>query len=285
MPKVVNNEEVRKSTPLVLTVTIQNSRDRKEYELKYTADELERCAGVDNIYTASARQICLFAVGKKRDFFTFNSKRYNIIKTKIQYKRLWVEYLKSSGQYMPKTHMYNIPQYPIRVYSRLQTRHMNHNVETITLVTEDSLTFREVEVNLFHCKDCDSYFINKEALDLHNKKHIYPVFLYRPCSEFDKRDFSPLFLYGYSVKQGLLREGQRHSLLKNIVENGLMSKMQIINFLQYLVNYNGLSEKNSQAAEKWDGDIRFVSTYTKDNRKMLNLREIPYSLCGLDMCR
>ena len=290
MQERVSTERSEGRRPLVLSVRLQNSRSRKEFEVKITADKLEQAAAVEDISKANAYERCIFAIARNRNFFTADATRYNIIKTNVRFKKLWEEYLRGSGQYIPKLHEYDMPEYPIHVYSRLQTKHMHHHVETVTLITEDSITFQKVSVNLFHCLDCDCYFINKEALDLHNKNRIYPVFRYRSYGryddDFEKRDFSPLFLYGYNVKQGALRESQRQALLKNIIENGLMSKMEIISFLQYLINYNGLSERNMIAAGKWHDDIRFVSEYTRDNVKMLNARDIPHVYYSFfDLCK
>ena len=146
-----------------------------------------------------------------------------------------------------------------------------HNVETVTAETVNVKTGSSVEINVFHCLQCNKFFVNYEALQEYIKRGIYPSFHYSLVyiDEHHLRDVSELMMYGYNVKEGVLSRGERQRILSWIIDSGLMSKGEIIRNLQFKVNYNGRKASNANAKRKWKEDIQYVSRYVKDNRRKI----------------
>lgn len=161
----------------------------------------------------------------------------------------------------------------VYVYFKLNNKCVtnNHQIETVTAITTNMKTGFTTEINVFHCIECDRYFINYEALQKYIAKGIYPALDFSlEIDEGKLREVSELMLYGYNVKEGVLNEGERHRILSWIIDAGLLSKAEIIKDLQFKVNYNGKKAGNENAKKKWETDILFVSQYVKGNSKRID---------------
>lgn len=160
------------------------------------------------------------------------------------------------------------------VYFRLTNSCMrnNHQIESVTAKTNNAKNGTPISVNVFHCKNCDKYFINYEALQKYISKGIYPALKYSLVNDISGslNDASELMLYGYNVREGCLSQLERRRILEWIIDAGLLSKADIIRDLQFKVRYNGSKLGNERARQKWLDDIQFVSQYTRDNRKVIN---------------
>ena len=176
----------------------------------------------------------------------------------------------------------NIPDHtsaPIKsttvyVYFRLTNSCMrdNHQIETVTAKTNNAKNGTPISVNVFHCKSCDKYFINYEALQKYIDKGIYPALKYSLVNDISGslNDASKLMLYGYNVSEGNLTQLERRSILAWIIDSGFLSKAEIIKDLQFKVRYNGSKAGNEKARKKWQDDIQFVSQYVQGNTKQIN---------------
>ena len=85
---------------------------------------------------------------------------------------------------------------------------------------------------------------------------------------------SPLKLCGYSVSQSKgFSQQERENLLAEVIHNGIMSKPDVIQYLNWFIKMNGHKTGNSIAKEKWESDLAFVrsldikkqTTYTISN--------------------
>lgn len=163
----------------------------------------------------------------------------------------------------------------IHVYYRLKLPCISqqHPVESVTLITKDFKGNRTVEVNAYYCKKCKKYFINYEALQHLYDKHRYPVFHFvfadHPSDGFNLNKVSKLGSCGYSVRQGGMSDDERHKLLQLIIDNGILSKSEIICNIEFFIGYHGKQEKNKAAVKKWSDDIYFVSHYTNGNKRYI----------------
>lgn len=163
----------------------------------------------------------------------------------------------------------------IYVYKQFTNRciYDEHPIETVTVRTIDMRSKKSIDLNAYYCKRCKRYFINAEALNKYfYSKNIFPL-LRLDLSTLDPtalKEYSELYVLGYTVKEGALTHDQRHAILADIIENGLIPKEQIIKKLQFLVRFNGNKPENQSAKEKWQSDILFVSQYTSDNRRRVN---------------
>ena len=147
-----------------------------------------------------------------------------------------------------------------------------HPIEAVTVKTIDARSKRKVDVNAYYCKKCERCFINAEVLNKdYYSRNLFPLLNYdlANVNPSSLKEFSELYILGYSVKEGILTCEERQQVLAEIIENGLMGKEQIIRKLQFLVRFNGSKPENSVAKEKWQADILFVSQYTSDNKRRI----------------
>ena len=166
----------------------------------------------------------------------------------------------------------------VYVYFGLNNRCMRHKhiIESVTAETINAKNGQSVEINVHHCKTCNKYFINYEALQTYIRREIFPVLTYS-LEDYDQnglRVASELMLYGYNVREGGLTREQRQKILSWIIDSGLLSKSSIIRDLQFKVNYNGRKKGNANAKKKWQDDIQFVSQYVKGNSTKIKARFI-----------
>ena len=162
----------------------------------------------------------------------------------------------------------------VYVYHKLNKVCSNHRVETVTAETYNMINESPARINVYHCLDCNKYFVNYEALQGYISKGVYPALNYMlEKNSFDNlRSVSELMMYGYNVKQGELTESERRRILKWLVDTGIMSKRDIINDLQFKISYNGKKSGNEGAKRRWQSDLQFVSQYTSNNTKSIKAR-------------
>lgn len=73
---------------------------------------------------------------------------------------------------------------------------------------------------------------------------------------------SYLRVKGYTVSQQEgLTESQRHQILANVIDSGVMSKNQIIGHLESMISLRKYQNKYENAIRKWEQDIDFVKKY------------------------
>ena len=86
---------------------------------------------------------------------------------------------------------------------------------------------------------------------------------------------SPLKLCGYNVSQseGLSAE-TRQFLLAKIIHDGIMSKLDVIHYLEHFINMNGAKKENALALEKWCSDLDFVHKYNITTQPSIYIQRI-----------
>ena len=230
---------------------------------------------------------------KKTYFTSQNNSRYNVIDAVVTYEPYFNEYVgKVNVKSLYKRHTSAIVNAVsketinysnnkcVYVYFRLTNTCVKnkHNVETVTAKTYNAKNGNPIEVNVFHCTQCDRYFINYEALQVYISKGIFPAFSYSLIRDIsgELNEASQLMLYGYNVREGVLSGDERKNILSWVIDSGLMSKAEIIKDLQFKVKYNGSKARNERARDKWQDDIQFVSKYVIDNKKEIKATFIPH---------
>ncbi len=86
---------------------------------------------------------------------------------------------------------------------------------------------------------------------------------------------SPLKLCGYSVSQqdGYSKETRRY-IISKIIDRGIMSKSEVIRYLEYFISINGKKKGNQLALSKWKDDLKFTLSYASDSQERHNITEI-----------
>lgn len=159
------------------------------------------------------------------------------------------------------------------------TRNHHRTVCVTANIPTASNIIAVLNVNL--CLECHRFFISYDeyARYLERYKSLLTriVLVNGNGSELFSGNFaeaSPLKLCGYSVSQSKgFSQQERENLLAEVIHNGIMSKPDVIQYLNWFIKMNGHKTGNSIAKKKWESDLAFVrsldikkqTTYTISN--------------------
>lgn len=157
----------------------------------------------------------------------------------------------------------------------------NHNVVTATAVLLGK-NDQTIELTVNYCKDCKRFFINYISYEAYRNK--YGVLIGNIVLEDEDRNIfsdvvlaeaSPLKLCGYSVNQqdGYSKE-TRWYIISKIIDRGIMSKSEVIRYLEYFININGRKKSNQLALSKWKEDLKFTLSYESSKQERHFISEI-----------
>ena len=92
-------------------------------------------------------------------------------------------------------------------------------------------------------------------------------------------EVSPLKLCGYTVNQSdAYTAEQRRYIIATIISRGIMTKGEIIRYLEYFININGRKTSNALALAKWKDDLAFTLQYDNTNQNQVSINRVrtPY---------
>ena len=86
---------------------------------------------------------------------------------------------------------------------------------------------------------------------------------------------SPLKLCGYSVNQqdGYSRETRQYIITK-IISLGIMTKSDVVRYLEYFISMNGKRKGNEIAVMKWKDDLSFTLNFNFENQSKYFITDI-----------
>lgn len=132
---------------------------------------------------------------------------------------------------------------------------------------------REIELDVEYCPICKRYMLNYTSYEQYRERHSLLIAKLKMISgngaggEFDMASESPLKLCGYNVSQAEgLSATTRQYLLAKIIHDGIMTKLDVIHYLEHFINMNGAKKENVLALEKWCEDLDFVHKYNKNTQ-------------------
>lgn len=165
---------------------------------------------------------------------------------------------------------FEVPEYdisqPVYVYYGTTACERTHHIKDYRGI----LKYNEKTVELYcdYCYECQEFFMKyKNYEKLLNNYGFFPLrieFLFDdfPNNSFNRREKSLLYLYGYSVNGANgLTDRKRQEILAFLMDFEIMSKNEILNHLQMLIDTNGKQYKNRFAVLKWEEDKQFVLNY------------------------
>ena len=159
----------------------------------------------------------------------------------------------------------------------------NHKVRAVTGILKN-LRGREVKLNVNYCENCKRFSINHMDFDSYCKKYgiMLGNFSFKYMN-FDKNQDkkyrlakeSILHFCGYNVnKQKDLTENERHLILMNIMDHGIMKKPEIMEYLHFYINNIGNRSNMELAVSKWEDDLYFVNNYKLDRQSRYKIDKI-----------
>ncbi len=151
--------------------------------------------------------------------------------------------------------------------------HNNHKViDIVANVNIINKNDREtnVKINAGYCKNCSVYFILESTYDYLKRLGIIL------CRISDEKNYlkginnssmklaseSILMQYGYNVSQGEgLSQTTRRKILATLIDRHILSKNEIISYLDFFINQRQSNSKYQIAISKWELDREFVENY------------------------
>lgn len=143
----------------------------------------------------------------------------------------------------------------------------HHIMPVVAAIPDINGKIRKLNVN--YCLDCKLFFISYSEYMHYIEKYGALIAKFLLVESWQSGDFtsslaqeSPLKLCGYSASReaGYSRE-QREYLLSQLMENGVISKPEIIRYLSWFIRVNGERFGNETAREKWKSDLAFTRDY------------------------
>lgn len=152
----------------------------------------------------------------------------------------------------------------------LSCQKKGHHIITATAVLL-SFNNKDIRMTVNYCKDCNRFFISEVSYEYYRKKYgalIGNIQLEHSsvtCNGEFLAEESPLHLCGYNVNQqdNYSRE-ERRFIISKIIDRGIMSKYEVINYLEYFISHNGQQSRNWLALAKWKEDLQFTRRYQRE---------------------
>ena len=164
----------------------------------------------------------------------------------------------------------------------LTCRRRGHKVEPATgeLTT---LEGKRVKINVNYCADCDMYFLGASEYR-HYRERYGPIlgnYRFDRGWPWDDTGFenlaaeSPLMLCGYNVRESEgLSSRDRHLILANVMDCGILSKPRVIEYLRYFINRSKNRANMAAACGKWREDLAWVRDYRIDRQRQFTVSEV-----------
>lgn len=156
-----------------------------------------------------------------------------------------------------------------------------HDIEQATAIMKN-IFGHDVKLNVSHCKNCNKFFIHHSVYKTYREKYgtiLGDVKLlsgeYYDSYSPDLSDESTLHLCGYNVSQkSKLSMVDRQTIIATVIDNSAMSKAQVINLLQYLIDLAQNKENMKFAIAKWQDDLEFTLAYNTAKQKQYVIHKV-----------
>lgn len=171
----------------------------------------------------------------------------------------------------------NIPKIDLRdfvvrsnVFKCTHSHHRISNIDAAVTVIENSGKETKIKIPAGYCKQCNVYFIMESTYQELKRKGIIL------CRVSDEKTYlksglfngmqlaqeSILMQYGYNVSQteGLFQR-TRQQILAVLIDNRILSKSEIIGYLDFFISQRVGRSNMELAISKWEADREFVENY------------------------
>ena len=164
----------------------------------------------------------------------------------------------------------------ITIMSQKNIPHDSEEYESVTALVYCAKRQEPVYISVYYSKRQNRYFINDQSYREYSARYGLP-YVHLVSGEYDGdmdygnlRQYSELNLYGYTVaKAAEMTSGERQRLLQQLIDNGLMSKHQIVNHLEWLLHRQSGRIRMEDACDCWREDLRFVNQYKVNQQRKI----------------
>ena len=173
------------------------------------------------------------------------------------------------------------------VFRCRKENHVLQNIDAVVTLIDTYGNLKEMNVPAGYCASCNMYFImesNYQYLKLRGT----PV-----CRMSDEKSYlsdkmyvdgmrlaqeSILMQYGYNVsKNSNLTGASRRRLLEILVDNKVLTRSEIISYLDFFIKQRKGMKKYEEAIDKWESDRKFISGYKTGNFQQVRIGGITKS--------
>ena len=155
------------------------------------------------------------------------------------------------------------------IFKCMHNKHSIEDVDAVVKVMNKNIEMKEVLVPAGYCKHCRLFFIMESTYQQLIKQG---VVAFRSVDEksYLSQNYlngnllakeSILMQFGYSVSKAEgLSEARRHKILSVLVDNHILTKSEIISYLDFFINQRK-SDKFAMAVAKWTIDRDYIRNY------------------------
>ena len=218
-------------------------------------------------------------------------------KEELQYQEKNASYLRAKERWehrnvkeqeAPKTEVVQIwvKDFVVR-RTTFKCRHNEHklqNIEGLIRIMDRRGDIKEISVPAGYCPNCKIFFVMESTYQRLKQQGTLlcrisdeKSYLYGDVSKNGMRlaQESVLMQYGYTVSQ---EEGlsplRRRKILSLLIDNGVLTKSDIISYLDFFVSQRKNQPRMERAIAKWERDREFISGYKAGNYTQYTVRGI-----------
>ena len=163
----------------------------------------------------------------------------------------------------------------------LHDKHQLKNIEGIINVVNSDGCIEKHVIPAGYCSECNLYFIMESTYEKIRDMGT-PL-----CRLTDEKNYlqsntnlkginlakeSVLMQYGYNVSQEEgLSEKKRRTILASLIDNNILTKNDIISYLDFFINQKKSRSQYEKAIEKWENDRDFVFSYKRGTYAMYGI--------------
>lgn len=172
----------------------------------------------------------------------------------------------------PKIHKIGVKDFIVRgnVFRCMHKSHQIQNVDAEVKVSLNNGEDKLFQISAGYCQQCNVCFIMESTYQELKRKGIIL------CRVTDSKTYakggfmngsklaqeSILMQYGYNVSQTVgLSARQRQKILAVMIDNKVLSKSEIISYLDFFIRQHGSRNNMGVAISKWEDDREFVEHY------------------------
>ncbi len=273
--EIINNSDI----PLLEERIVEHAKQKELLEAAKAKKEQEKAAAIKKNKALMAKKQHQ-AYEEKRNARLESLKKERLRAEKLELKK---DLTTAKVSYLPNNKASFSPKETLDVAykdfvvrgSVFKCRHNQHEVVDINAVIR--LVNRKGEeitrkVPAGYCAKCRTFFILEST---YQSLKIFGTPLCRISDEkayYDTTNNNSMLLanesilrqYGYNVnKEENLTEAVRHGILANLIDRKILTKTEIISYLDFFISQRQYMDKFSSAIAKWEIDRDFVTDYKK----------------------
>lgn len=208
------------------------------------------------------------------------NKRHRFQYKDVQYRVDYFSPFKDTQKYFDIIARFCNPTSPqtVYVFTQKNISYFEHkNYEMVTAMIPCSDATYPVPITVYYDNNAHQYFINEATYSIMRQRYGLPYLRLRSAHEVTHtqgfsglKQHSELYLLGYSVNAsaGMTMQSRRR-LLSEIIDSGVLSKHEVINHLEWLINTRRNIENMDNAVSEWKSDLLFISNYQINKQRAI----------------